>query len=155
MWEIGKKLDIGTTETREMGVQSFDTFTHFPSFRAQREPNFLLPCRQRRSFWHCFWQRAVLVVSTLLSNQTCNNTIGGLFALFLAKSCSSTCAFHDAIPLLFHSNFQVGKCAAFYVTLWVNFLSKNSILTKLQHFHEFFTKFFSDNFSREIKVVNS
>jgi len=26
---------------------------------------------------------------------------------------------------------------------------------KLQHFHEFFTKDFFDNFSREIKVVNS
>ena len=37
----------------------------------------------------------------------------------------------------------------------VKFLSKNSILTKPQHFHEFFTKFFFDNFSREIKVVNS
>ena len=37
----------------------------------------------------------------------------------------------------------------------VKFLSKNSILTKPQHFHEFFKKFFFDNFSREIKVVNS
>ena len=33
-------------------------------------------------------------------------------------------------------------------------MSKNSILTKPQHFHEFFTYFFFDNFSREIKVVN-
>ena len=37
----------------------------------------------------------------------------------------------------------------------VNFLSRNSILTKPQQFHEFFTKIFFDNFSREIKVVNS
>ena len=37
----------------------------------------------------------------------------------------------------------------------VEFLSKNSILTKPQHFHEFFNQFFFDNFSREIKVVNS
>ena len=37
----------------------------------------------------------------------------------------------------------------------VKFLSKNSILTKLQHFHEFLPKNFFDNFSREIKVVNS
>ena len=37
----------------------------------------------------------------------------------------------------------------------VKFLSKNSILTKAQHFHEFFTQNFFDNFSREIKVVNS
>ena len=37
----------------------------------------------------------------------------------------------------------------------VTFLSKNSILTKSQHFHEFFTQIFFDNFSREIKVVNS
>ena len=37
----------------------------------------------------------------------------------------------------------------------VKFLSKNSILTKPQHFHEFFTPNFLDNFSREIKVVNS
>ena len=31
----------------------------------------------------------------------------------------------------------------------------NSIMTKSQHFHEFFTKIFFGNFSREIKVVNS
>ena len=37
----------------------------------------------------------------------------------------------------------------------VKFLSKNSILTKPQHFHDFFTQIFFDNFSREIKVVNS
>ena len=37
----------------------------------------------------------------------------------------------------------------------VKFLSKNSILTKPQHFHEFFTQIFFDNFSREIEVVNS
>ena len=37
----------------------------------------------------------------------------------------------------------------------VKFLSKKSILTKPQHFHEFFTQIFFDNFSREIKVVNS
>ena len=37
----------------------------------------------------------------------------------------------------------------------VKFLSKNSILTKSQHFHEFFTQIFFENFSREIKVVNS
>ena len=37
----------------------------------------------------------------------------------------------------------------------VKFPSKNSILTKPQHFHEFFIQFFFDNFSREIKVVNS
>ena len=37
----------------------------------------------------------------------------------------------------------------------VKFLHKNSILTKPQHFHEFFTQIFFDNFSREIKVVNS
>ena len=37
----------------------------------------------------------------------------------------------------------------------VKFLSKNSILTKNQHFHEFFIQNFFDNFSREIKVVNS
>ena len=37
----------------------------------------------------------------------------------------------------------------------VNFWSKNSILTKPQHFHEFFTQKFFDIFSREINVVNS
>ena len=37
----------------------------------------------------------------------------------------------------------------------VKFLSKNSILTKPQHFYEFFAQIFFDNFSREIKVVNS
>ena len=36
----------------------------------------------------------------------------------------------------------------------VKFLSKNSILTKRQHFNEFFDQIFFDNFSREIKVVN-
>ena len=34
-------------------------------------------------------------------------------------------------------------------------MSKNSILTQPQHFHEFFTQHFFDNFSRAIKVVNS
>ena len=37
----------------------------------------------------------------------------------------------------------------------VKFLSKNSILTKPQHFHKFFIQIFFDYFSREIKVVNS
>ena len=37
----------------------------------------------------------------------------------------------------------------------VKFLYKNSILTKTQHFHEFFIQIFLDNFSREIKAVNS
>ena len=45
-----------------------------------------------------------------------------------------------------HSNHTIRK---------VKFLSKNSILTKPQDFHEFFTQIFFDNFSREIKVVNS
>ena len=38
----------------------------------------------------------------------------------------------------------------------VKFLFKTSILTKSQHFHEFFTQifFFFDDFSREIKVAN-
>ena len=42
-----------------------------------------------------------------------------------------------------------------HTILKVKFLSKNSILTKPQHFHEIFTQNFFDNFSREIKVVNS
>ena len=42
-----------------------------------------------------------------------------------------------------------------HTILKVEFLSKDSILTKPQHFHEFFTQIFFDNFSREIKVVNS
>ena len=37
----------------------------------------------------------------------------------------------------------------------VKFLSKNSILRKPQNFYEFFTQKFFDNFSREIKIVNS
>ena len=37
----------------------------------------------------------------------------------------------------------------------VKFLSKNSILTKPQHFHEFFNQIFLTLFSRQIKVVNS
>ena len=38
-----------------------------------------------------------------------------------------------------------------HTILKVTFLSKSSILTKPQHFHEFFTQNFVDNFSREIK----
>ena len=37
----------------------------------------------------------------------------------------------------------------------VKFLSKNSIMTKPQHFHGVFTQIFFDNFSRLFKVVNS
>ena len=77
------------------------------------------------------------------------------------------------------------KMICFHTIIKVKFLSKNSILTKTptfsrvfhpncfwqffswnkscqqlrsqkpQHFHEFFTQIFFDNFSREIKVVNS
>ena len=42
----------------------------------------------------------------------------------------------------------------FHTIRKVKFLSKNSILTKLQHFHEFLIQIFFGNFSREIKVVN-
>ena len=38
-----------------------------------------------------------------------------------------------------------------HTILKVTFLSKSSILTKPQYFHEFFTQNFFDNFSREIK----
>ena len=37
----------------------------------------------------------------------------------------------------------------------VKILSKNSILTKPQYFHEFFTQIYFDNFFFYIKVVNS
>ena len=37
----------------------------------------------------------------------------------------------------------------------VKFLSKNSIMTKTQHFHEFFIIIFVSNFSLEIRLVNS
>ena len=47
------------------------------------------------------------------------------------------------------------KIGEIHTILKFKFLSKNSILTKPQHFHEFFTQIFFDNFSREIKVVNS
>ena len=43
----------------------------------------------------------------------------------------------------------------FHTIRKVKFLSKNSILTKPRHFHEFFTQIYFDNFSCEIKVVNS
>ena len=56
---------------------------------------------------------------------------------------------HDVTYLLLQ-NFS-----ALHTIRKVKFLSKNSILTKPQKFHEFFTQFFFDNFSREIKVVNS
>ena len=45
--------------------------------------------------------------------------------------------------------------AFFHTIRKVKFLSKNSILTKPQHFHEFFVPNIFDNFFREIKVVNS
>ena len=48
-----------------------------------------------------------------------------------------------------------GILVAIHTIRKVKFLSKNSILTKLHHFHEFFTKKSFDKFSREIKVVNS
>ena len=47
------------------------------------------------------------------------------------------------------------KIGEIHTILKFKILSKNSILTKPQHFHEFFTQIFFDNFSREIKVVNS
>ena len=42
-----------------------------------------------------------------------------------------------------------------HTILKVKFLSQNSILTKTLHFHEFYTQFIFDNFSPEIKAVNS
>ena len=50
---------------------------------------------------------------------------------------------------------QIEKNPQNHAILKVKFLSKNSILTKPQRFHEFFTQNFLDNFSHEIKVVNS
>ena len=47
------------------------------------------------------------------------------------------------------------KSSTHHTIIKVKFLSKNSILTNPQHFHEFFTQNIFDNFSREIKVVNS
>jgi len=47
------------------------------------------------------------------------------------------------------------KKSIFHTIRKVKFLSKNSVLTEPQHFHEFFIQKFFDNFSREIKVVNS
>ena len=52
-------------------------------------------------------------------------------------------------------HFSWMSCQVIHTIRKVKFLSKNSILTKPQHFHEFFTQSFFDNFSREIKVVNS
>ena len=46
-------------------------------------------------------------------------------------------------------------CFENHIIQKVKFLSKNSILTKPEHFHEIFIQNFFDNFSREIKVVNS
>jgi len=52
--------------------------------------------------------------------------------------------------------YKIIQKLSHHTILKVNFLSKNSILTKNPtHFHEFFTPKFFDNFSREIKVVNS
>ena len=67
------------------------------------------------------------------------------------------------VPTIFRQEFSI-KISKFiksclqsskHTILKVKFLSKNSILTKPQHFHKFFTQNFFDNFSREIKVVNS
>ena len=52
-------------------------------------------------------------------------------------------------------NNDFSKIFSVHTIRKVKFLSKNSILTQPQHFQEFFTPNFFDNFSREIKVVNS
>ena len=66
----------------------------------------------------------------------------------IGKSHLANEATNDASSL--RPNIQI-----FHTIRKVKFLSKNSILTKPQHFHEFFTQNFFGNFSREIKVVNS
>ena len=60
------------------------------------------------------------------------------------------------IKLYFLSYFQTAwkwKLGSLYSKSQIS--AKKSILTKPQHFHEFFSPNFFDNFSREIKVVNS
>ena len=50
---------------------------------------------------------------------------------------------------------KLPKKSHFHTILKIKFLSENSILTKLQYFHKFFTPNFFDNFSREIRLINS
>ena len=75
---------------------------------------------------------------------------GKILAYFRAQTYIN----RDSTSLLFfcHSP-QFFPCVQIVITLFEKsiFFSKNSILTKPQYFH----KFFFDNFSREIKVVNS
>ena len=77
---------------------------------------------------------------------------------------------YDKLPKIFYVCFYIIKSNSF-LKIWrkfsinqkklrshfhtirkVKFLSKNSILTKPQHFHKFFTKKIFDNFSRESKL---
>ena len=62
---------------------------------------------------------------------------------------------HNCSLLRSHNNTFIIFYFYLHTVRKIKFLSKNSILTKPQHFHEFFTQGFFDNFSREIKVVNS
>ena len=63
---------------------------------------------------------------------------------------------NDIYPIDFQtSKLLDSTCFSSHTIRKVKFLSKNSILTKPQHFHKFFTQNSFDNFSREIKVVNS
>ena len=82
-----------------------------------------------------------------------------------SKRKNDTCP--EGLDLIRISSFSNLKCQetslaernfwpnALHTIRKVKFLSKNSILTKHQDFHEFFTQIFFENFSREIKVVNS
>ena len=52
------------------------------------------------------------------------------------------------------NNHHRKKCLLNTLLEKSNFCPKNQFWKKTQHFHEFFTQIFFDNFSREIKVVN-
>ena len=57
--------------------------------------------------------------------------------------------------MLSHDNLTFTAKVLKHTIRKVKFLSKNSILTNPQHFDEFSTQFLCDDFSREIKIVNS
>ena len=64
--------------------------------------------------------------------------------------------FHSYERYIFSAKIQISPLTSSNPNwIFMTHYSKNSILKKPHPFHEFFTNIFLDNFSREIKVVNS
>ena len=110
--------------------------------------------------WHHSWQSLVSLVVLLQCVQNALKMVVGWQPKSSSYFGNSQFPHRTLIFSRSETHGSVEKCIflcehRIHTIRKVNFLSKNSILTKPQHFHEFFTQFFFDNFSREIKVVNS